>query len=124
MKTPTLRLQAILIAFYSDGSEKEMPYASIIGCWEMCDYLNKYFGIKTSPSTVHRGKKVFEPTKYPYIPSKFQRYLLSKKYFLAYMNWALNFPKEERAKFFSNEPDITKFIKNNPVIDIRLVVRK
>lgn len=116
MKVATLLLNSFYIAIYRDGTEKEVSIRLVTGCWEMCFYLEQKFGIQTVPSTVYNGKKRFEPTKFEYFESK--------EDVLGYLNWVLNFPHSEREKFYNNEPDKSKFTKNNPIVDLKITARK
>lgn len=116
MKVPTLVLHSIFIAVDKEGIEKEISDTMIQGCREMCQHLERMFGIKTVPSTVYNGKKKFIPTSFPYGRTK--------EYYLAYFNWVLNFPKEQRADFFENELDMCKFYNNNPIVDLYLIVKR
>src|SRR3990167_10097307 len=109
MKVPTLPLNSVLIALDKDNNRHEVSDRLIFGCWEMCQYLKDNFGIETVVSTVYNGKKIFTPTKFPYGKSR--------EYYLAFLNWVLNFPKEERADFFDNEIEAEKFYLNNPIVD-------
>jgi hypothetical protein len=116
MKVPSLLLSCVVVAIDNNGANREVHYQYVVGCWEMCRYLEEVFGIKTVPSTVYNGKKVFSPTLFPYS--------CSRENFLAYLNWRLNYPKEGRADFFDNEPNKEKFIKNNPIVDVKIKVIK
>ncbi len=117
MKVPSLDLKIFLIAIDKDGNDVGENWdRSATGCYACCSELEKHFGIKTAPSTVYNGKKRFVPVKYPWGKTK--------EYYLAYLNWVLNFPPEGRAKFFEDEPDMAKFSENNPIVDIKIVVKK
>lgn len=116
MKVPSLYLSIILLAVDKNGKESEAHHSSAIGCWQCCQELERHFGIKTVPSTIYNGKKKFIPSKFPYGKTK--------EYYLTYLNWGLNFTPEERAQFFDDEPDKTKFSENNPFVDIKIIVKK
>ena len=116
MKVPTLCLYSSFIAIDINGKQTEVSDRIIAGCWNMCQHLEKSFGIKTVPSTVYAGKKIFTPTIFPCGKTK--------EYYLAYLNWVINFPRSERADFFENEPDMNKFYLNNPIVDVKMRVSK
>ena len=116
MKVPSLMLSCIFLAIDKDGKTHEIRHDLVTGCWEMCQYLKKHFNIDTVPSTVYNGKKLFSPVKYPYEKTK--------EYYLAYLNWVINCPKEEKADFFDNELDKSKFYDNNPIVDIKIKIAK
>lgn len=116
MKVPSLILYSTYLTIDKQGNEREVHDMIVQGCWQMCSHLEDSFGIKTVPSTVYNGKKKFIPTRFPYGKSK--------EYYLAYFNWVLNYPKEERAKFFENEIDMGKFYANNPIVDFCIIVKR
>lgn len=117
MKVPTLRLRATYITIDKDGGEHEIIGFSETGCWNMCFRLEREYGIETVPSTIYACKKIFTPIKFPYAKTKEEM--------LGYCNWVLNFPKkEERAEFYSNEPNKDKFTVNNPIVDIKIRISK
>jgi len=116
MKVPTLNLYCKFVAIDKNNNSHEVLDTIITGCWEMSQHLEKIYGIKTVPSTVYKGKKQFKPLSYPYGRNK--------EYYLAYFNWVINFPKEQRAYFFENEIDMNKFYTNNPIVDFHLIIKK
>jgi len=116
MKVPSLSIKSSFIAVYNDGKIKSVSESSITGCFQMQQHLERNFGIKISRSTVFDCKKLLTPVKYPHGRTR--------EYYLAYLNWVLNYPKEERAEFFDNELDKQKFIRNNPIIDIKISLSK
>ncbi len=116
MKVPTLPLYSKFIVIDKDNNQHEVSDRLIFGCFGMCQYLEDSFGIKTVPSTVYNGKKKFVPIQFPY--------KRTKEYYLAYLNWILNYPKEERADFFDNEIDAIKFYTNNPIVDFYIIVKR
>lgn len=115
MKVPTLYLQIFYLAIDKDGNQHEVWTNSEIGCRETCRLLEKYYGIQTVPSTVFNGKKIFTPTKFLGNKEKIDT--------LAYLNWSLNRTNRE-SKFFDNDPEKRKYYKNNPIVDVKLIVRK
>ena len=116
MKVPTLLLDSVFVAVYSDGVKHEVLNTFVVGCWAMCMHLERDFGIKTSPSTVWLAKKEFIPVKFPYGKTK--------QDYLAYLNWVINCPKEEKFSFFDDQPNIEQFYKNNPVLDCYIIIKK
>jgi len=38
--------------------------------------------------------------------------------------WVLNYPKEQRAEFFENETDMSKFYAGNPIVDFHIIVKR
>lgn len=116
MKVPTLLLYSTFVITDKHGNTIEQHDMSVHGCWQMCGYLEKTYGIKTVPSTVYNGKKKFIPLCFPYGRTK--------DYYLAYFNWALNYPKEQRAEFFENETDKNQFYLNNPFLDFYIIIKR
>ena len=116
MNVPTADIRIIYIAVYNDGSRKEVLDSSVTGYWEAVHYLSRHYGINTSTSTVYAEKK-------EYTPSFFLLHE-TKENCLAYLNWVLNFPKSERCEFFANELNKNKFIKDNPIVDVKLITRR
>jgi hypothetical protein len=116
MKVPSLLIHVFYIAIYKDGTEKTLNVQSVTGCSETATFLEEYFGIKAAPSTVWQGKKKYTPIKF--------RYMENKAYALGYLNWALNFPKNEGTYFYSDVIDKSKYTENNPIIDVKVGVKK
>jgi len=116
MKVNTLFLQSYFVAVYNNGEKKLITDTIKYGCFPMVQHLEKSFGIKTVPSTVYVGKKVWTPIVFPYGRTK--------EYYLGFLNWCLNYTKENRSDFFDNEVNKVKFYLNNPIIDIKIIVKR
>ena len=115
MKVSTLMLSATFVVIDKDGKKTEAHDQLIQGCYEMCQYLKKSYGIDTVPSTVWAAKKEFTPNMFPYGRTK--------EYYMAYLNWRLNYPRDQRAEFFEDD-DMDKFAQNNPIADVLIRVKK
>lgn len=116
MRVPTLLLDSVFIAVHIDGSEYEVYDTFVIGCPAMWMHLERSFSIKTNVSTVWAAKKKFVPLSYPYGKTKTD--------YLAYFNWVLNCPNEEKAPFFDEQFNRQKYYEDNPIIDCYIIIKR
>jgi hypothetical protein len=116
MKTPSLKLYSIWIAVDKDNNQHQVSESMKIGAYEMNYHLYLNCGIKTSLSTIKKGHCKLRPTRYMYSESL--------AYHLAYLNWVINCPKDQKAAFFSQESDTWRFPKENPIVDSWLTVSR
>lgn len=116
MQVPSLTLRSVYIAIDKNGNEHKISDNLVTGVWEMTFYLEKHFGIKTSTTTVYNCKKVFTPLTF--------KYGKDRSYMLAWCNWVLNYPRDQRADFFENEKNPSIFYNDNPIVDIKLIIER
>lgn len=117
MKVASLAVYSYYAAIGKDGKRYNIADWLEIGLWEMQRAIENKFGIVTSTTTIYnrtkaKSTKGFKLNKFGYSKDKAE--------LLAFANWVLFFPPEQRANFFVNESNIERFYKDNPIVDIEL----
>lgn len=113
MKVPSLAIYTNYIFTDKDGNTFTIPDDINRGLFDTKFYLEKSFNIKTSQTTISKGK-TFHLDKF--------KYGESLEYMLAWGNWVLNRKNEEEGYF--SEQDFDLWNKNNPLVQIRLQVTR
>jgi hypothetical protein len=119
MKVSSLLIYRYYVAISKDGKRYNISDWLTTGLWEAKRELEKKYGVVTSQTTIYNRAKSKSAKAFPI--NKFG-YLKNKAELMAYANWVLFFPTDEREEFFTNEINKERFYKNNPIVDIQICV--